>query len=465
MKFSEELNKYMTLLSCSPKELSETSGLSPTLISRYLNNKRTPRVQSDYFKKITESLYKISLNKNIKINYDNLTKTLINSIDYSDIDFDVFVNNFNVFLYNFKISITEIANYTGYDSSFISRLKNKSRKPADLDNFIDTIGDFTVNKFQTINDKENMASFLTCDISIISNPTTYKKAFVQWLTIKHEENNTAIKNFLSTLDNFELNDFINNSKLSKIKIPTSPVILKTSKTYFGKKGRKQSEADFLKTTLLSKSKEPIYFYNNLPMSEASTDENFKQKWILAITMILKKGLHLNIIHNVDRPINEMLIGLESWMPIYMTGSISPYYFVNQPSNMFLGSYCSSGSVALSGECNPEDEENSRFYLTAKKDEVKYYNDRHKYMLSKAQPLMDIFKENDTNNFENFLKEQRVYDKKNANITFAKKDCFKNIDFIINKNKWIIINKELSPKIHFVIYNKKLATAIETFLLN
>ena len=459
MKFSEELNKYMTLLNCSPKELSETSGLSPTLISRYLNAKRTPRVQSDYFKKITESLYKISLDKNIKINYNDLTK----SIDYSDIDFDVFINNFKIYLYSFKISITEIANYTGYDPSFISRLKYKSRKPADLDNFIDTIGDFTVDKFQTINDKENMASFLNCDISVLSNTTIYKKTFINWLTIKHEENNNAIKNFLLTLDNFELNYFINNSKLSKIKIPTSPVILKTAKTYYGKKGRKQSEADFLKTTLLSKSKEPIYFYNNLPVSEASTDESFKQKWILAVTMILKKGLHLNIIHNVDRPINEMLIGLENWIPIYMTGSITPYYLINPPSSIFLGSYCSSGSVALSGECNPENIENSRFYLTTKKEEVKYYNEKHKYLFSKAKPLMDIFKEQNKDKYESFLKEQKVYDKKNTNITFTKKDCFNNIDFIINKNKWIIINKDLSPKIHFVIYNKKLINALETFL--
>lgn len=41
--------------------------------------------------------------------------------------------------------------------------------------------------------------------------------------------------------------------------------------------------------------------------------------------VFKKGHHLNIIHNVDRPFNEMMLGLESWIPIYMTGQISPYY--------------------------------------------------------------------------------------------------------------------------------------------
>lgn len=32
----------------------------------------------------------------------------------------------------------------------------------------------------------------------------------------------------------------------------------------------------------------------------------------------EKGLHLNIIHNIDRPFEEMMLGLESWIPLYMT---------------------------------------------------------------------------------------------------------------------------------------------------
>ena len=52
MKFYEELNHYMELLDCSPKDICEISGLSPTIISRYLNNKRIPRVKSEYFEKL-----------------------------------------------------------------------------------------------------------------------------------------------------------------------------------------------------------------------------------------------------------------------------------------------------------------------------------------------------------------------------------------------------------------------------
>lgn len=42
MKFSEELNNYMNKLDCTAKDICDESGLSYTLINRYINGKRTP---------------------------------------------------------------------------------------------------------------------------------------------------------------------------------------------------------------------------------------------------------------------------------------------------------------------------------------------------------------------------------------------------------------------------------------
>ena len=196
------------------------------------------------------------------------------------------------------------------------------------------------------------------------------------------------------------------------------------------------------------------------MAEAGQDEVFKKKWMLAVTMVLKKGLHLNMVHNVDRPIGEMLLGLESWIPVYMTGSISPYYFKEPPSNLFCTSHCTSGSVALSSECTGHNESKSRFYLTTKKEELEYYKEKSKYLLSKAKPLMEIYKEKDKDAFKKFMKEQD-----NSKILKVKKEGFKNIDFIVSKDNWIIINKKKAPQMHFVIYNPKLRSALETFLMN
>ena len=88
---------------------------------------------------------------------------------------------------------------------------------------------------------------------------------------------------------------------------------------------KKGELDFFKATVLSKSMEDVFMCSDMPMEDMAKDLDFGKKWMFAIAMSLKKELHLNIIHNLDRPFNEMMLGLESWIPIYMTSQISPYY--------------------------------------------------------------------------------------------------------------------------------------------
>lgn len=196
------------------------------------------------------------------------------------------------------------------------------------------------------------------------------------------------------------------------------------------------------------------------MSDVGQDNEFKEKWVYIMTKLLKKGLHLNIVHNLNRPINEMLLVLENWIPVYMTGSITPYYLKTPPLNFFNCSLCTSGSVALSSECLRYNEKKSMFYLTTKNDEVKFKQEQAKIMLSKATPLMNIYKETDKATFEKFMNK-----KENQNIQKIEKDIFKNIDFYINEDKWVVINKKTSPEMHFVIYHEKLINAIKAFLLS
>ena len=463
MSFGEELLKYMEFLNCNIKDLSKESGLSYMILNRYTNNIRKPKENSKYFEKVVTGLYQISVSKNMELSKEEISKTLNAALTSNSftIDFDLFTQNFNSLQRELSLTTVEISKAIGYDSSFISRMKNKERKPADFEIFIDKLRKFVISVCQNDEKKVNLSYLLNCSPQDLEDDDNFRKIFTHWICSKHIESKPdSVLNFLTKLDNFNLNDYV-GTDFSKIKVPTTPVVLKNSKTYFGVEGRKQAEGEFLKITLLSKSDEPIFFYSDLPLSNAAEDEEFKKKWIYAMTKLLKKGLHLNMVHNLNRPVDEMLLGLEGWIPMYMTGAISPYYFKKTPSNFFNGSHCTSGSVALTSECIKFDEKKSKFYITTKKDEVEFEKEKSNYMISKATPLMDIYKENDHILFEEFMSKQE----KN-NIKIIEKDNFKNIDFYINNNdEWIIINKKTSPELHFVIHHEKLINAIKTFLLS
>lgn len=462
MNFSEQLLEYMKLLKFNTNELCDNSGLSYTLINRYLNNIRKPKEDSKYFNKVVNGVYQISLSRNSDLTKENIYNTLKESLtaDMFKIDYNLFVDNFNTLQEELNLTTVEISNAVGYDSSFISRMKSKERKPADFEIFIDKLRNYIISLCQNENTKSILVQILNCSNEDINNIEIFKEIFTKWICSQHIDSKPDdVLNFLTKLDNFNMNDYI-NTDFSKIKVPTVPVLFKSSKMYFGIEGRKQAEGEFLKTTLLSKSNEPIFFYSDLPMTQTGEDEEFKKKWVYAMSVLLKRGLHLNMVHTLNRPINELLLGLENWIPIYMTGSISPYYFKNPPSNFFNGSQCTSGSIALTSECIKYNEKKSKFYLTTKKDEVEFEKEKSKYMLSKATPLMTIYKENDKEQFEEFIKQNEK-----ENIQELKKDNFKNIDFYINEDKWVIINKKTNPEIHFVIHHEKLVNTIKTFLLS
>ena len=124
--------------------------------------------------------------------------------------------------------------------------------------------------------------------------------------------------------------------------------------------------------------------------------------MFGMAMMLKKGLHLHQIHNLDRSFDEMMLGLESWIPMYMTGQISPYYFKNAPNDVFLHFLKVSGIAALSGEAVAGYHSDGKYYLTKVKREVEYYRKRAEEMLKNAYPLMEIYRSERKNELNAFL---------------------------------------------------------------
>ena len=115
MNFSEILNKYLNILNCSAQDLANESNLSPTLVSRYLNNKRTPRQKSEYLNKVVDGIYNLSIKNNLNLNKEEILEELNRSIIVESIDFDDFVDNFNCLIVELKINISDTV-YSQLDS-------------------------------------------------------------------------------------------------------------------------------------------------------------------------------------------------------------------------------------------------------------------------------------------------------------------------------------------------------------
>ena len=389
MEFNDILNKYIKLIKCTSKELAQKSNLSESIISRYRNASRIPNKET--LKILSSSLSTLSNNK---YKEEDIFNEFNNVLNNSELNFDIIKNNLNILIDTFNISAKELSNYLNYDASYLSKIKTGNRIPSNKQEFINSLSNFIYKKYNNEKNYSTLKKLLNNDITIDN--------IKEWILTNKIDEEKETNNFLKVLDTFDLNDYIKSIKFDELKVPNIPFYIIKTKNYYGIEEMKKGELDFFKGTVLSKNPGDIFMCSDMPMEDMAKDLEFGKKWMFGIALSLKKGLHLNIIHNLDRPYNEMMLGLISWIPIYMTGQVSPYYFKDLKNTIYYHLNYVSSSCALTGECIKNNHNKGKYYLTNNKKELEYYKEKARLLLNKSNSLMDIYKEENINDYNTFL---------------------------------------------------------------
>ena len=402
MTFCEQLNTYIKQIGCSSKELVNASGLSTSVISRYRRGDRRPNIRGKQLVQLADGLYELSSSKKLNITRDEIYSNLSSSLNDVSIDFEQLSKNFNELIATLNINMSELSRFSFYDASLLSKIRTGNKTPSKPKTFIENVCSFVVNRYKSENDKKSVAILIGSNSKDLKDNSNYYNRLFKWLSTNLVPTNNYIDDFLNNLDKFDLNEYIKAIHFDEMKVPTIPFYKAISKTYYGIEEMKKGELDFFKATVLSKNNEPVFMCSDMPMEDMAQDVEFGKKWMYAIAIMLKKGLHLNIIHNVDRPFNEMMLGLESWLPIYMTGQVSPYFLKGLKNNIYCHFNYVSGVAALYGECINGYHDKGKYSLTTNKNDISYYKTKAQCLLSKSTSLMDIYKEESKNAFNAFL---------------------------------------------------------------
>ena len=411
MKFCEKLNDYLLLLGCTSKEICALSGISQATFSRYRSGSRIPEPGSDIWENLCLALAEAARRQALDgITVSAVKAAFLTCDDLILIDREALRQNFNALIAAFDINLSKLCRHTNYDVSTIFRIRSGSRRPADPQQFADAIAAFAAREIKTQAEFLTLSKLLACDPDPLSDLSVRYERLRSWLLQTpasskdglQTDTKRDIADFLRQLDDFDLNSYIKAIRFHEIKVPSVPFQLPAAKSYTGLTEMMESELDFLKATALSKSTAPVIMYSDMPMSEMAKDPEFPKKWMFGMAMLLKKGLHLHQIHNLDRSFEDMMLGLESWIPMYMTGQISPYYLKNAQNNVFLHLLKVSGTAALSGEAVSGHHSEGRYYLTKSKKEVEYYARRAQALLANAHPLMEIYRSEKEKEWQAFL---------------------------------------------------------------
>ena len=402
MDFKKLLDDYMKQLDCTAKDLAENSSLSAATISRYRSGDRIPEDGTENFDRLINGIVSIAENKKIPDITVQSVSEAFSPYVRNNVDIAHLQKKFHTLLTVVPMNISDLARFLNFDPSYISRIRNGQRQPANPTEFARKVSAFVARHFQTAEQKAIISSLTNCPVEELSNYTDFQDRLTNWLLSGAGDVKDSMTVFLEKLDEFNLDEYIHSIHFNELKVPSVPFQIPVSKTYWGIKEMMESELDFLKATVLSKSTAPVIMYSDMPMKEMAKDPEFPKKWMFGMALMLKKGLHLYQIHNLDRSFDEMMLGLESWIPMYMTGLISPYYLKNAQNNTFLHLLKVSGSAALSGEAITGYHEKGKYYLTKSKREVEYYQRRVDELLKNADSLMDIYRSERETELNTFL---------------------------------------------------------------
>ena len=136
------------------------------------------------------------------------------------------------------------------------------------------------------------AALLGCAAEDLSDRAAYCWRVQDWLLGSHAPRQNGVDHFLAELDEFDLNEYIRSIRFNELKVPTAPFQLPTSRSYFGLQQMMESELDFMKAAVLSRSMEPVIMYSDMPMEQMAKDPDFPKKWMFGMAMMLNKGLCL-----------------------------------------------------------------------------------------------------------------------------------------------------------------------------
>lgn len=456
MKFCDVLNSYIEELHCLAKDVEKYSGISAPTLSRYRSGERIPDKNSDNYKNICRAIEQIAVLKGITyITAETADNEFTQCYENRNApDCNVLRENFNLLISSLDISIGKLCKRLNYDTSTVFRIRNGTRQPSDASGFATATAEFIAGVTTDTVSLSTLSKLIDMPVALLETEYERNAAIMNWLITPHDNKNESISGFLRKLDDFDLNDYIKAIRFDEIKIPSMPFQLPTSKYYYGISEMMQSELDFLKATVISPSTEPVILYSDMPIEEMSKDDTFPKKWMYGMACMLKKGLHLYQIHDLDRPFNEMMLGLESWIPMYMTGQITPYYLKEKQNAVFHHFLRVSGAAALSGEAISGHHSDGRYYLTKQKKELTYFRKRGEQLIENAEPLMDIYRADKAEKLHMLLVSDSKTKGNRHNILSAPPlytICTDLLDRILTRNN---INSDIARKITEFAVNQR-----------
>lgn len=310
----------------------------------------------------------------------------------------MFSKKLDLLMHVAEISNVQLANELHLDPSYISKLRNGKRTLPKQSDFL-----------------TNLSSYLSKQIK-----REYQKKAIEDIMQKEWSENLkeSERNIFNWLCEEKFSGNIVAKFLKQISMPVNAVASQESLVtkfendevyYFGVEGKRKAVLQFFNKIIASEDRYQLKLFSDEESSWLLEDPKFLQTWRRVFEEVLKKGNKITIVHNISRDLDELIESVVQWIPIYMTGAISPYYCPRKRDGIFQRtiflapelSAVISNSVCL-------DSDDMLNILVSDKDALNSIEQEYDKYLKICRPLMDIASTDYSNQYKRLYRKIKEY---------------------------------------------------------
>jgi hypothetical protein len=342
-----------------------------------------------------------------------------------------------------------LARNISIDASFISRLRRGVRTPARNVNYIQAMAEYFARnctaEFQKAALREAIKNRSLFQLQEMNNVEELLK---KWLREEDSDRSGSIGKLINGVSHFQF----------KKPEPAAPFDLGKShcknvsnvKVFYGTKGKQDAVLIFLSLVLQSKNRQTLLLYSDEDMGWLTGNREFTLKWSSMLDQAIRRGNRIKIIHTVDRGLDEMLSAIREWVPLYMTGSIEPYYYPRIRDGLFRRTlFIAPDTAAISSGTVGNSTDNAANFLFTNEKTIKALIEEYNDLLSRCRMLMRIFTPHSNDEYLSLLSE--FEDEKKDSI--IKTDTLTNITMPLGVVERILARTESSCSKRLLPYQK------------
>ena len=389
------LKLYLYKTKCTAKELSAASGISASALSRYRSGKRIPK--QEQIEKLICGFVRLAGGNAPELDEATIRDAFSAYSKKPKLDYQAISKKLNAAIDALDISVSGLSKALSFDSSYLSRIRSGQRKPADMDKFIIETAGYIARTYSP----SAIAGLIKEPAEELVPVGRCASKLCSWFSSETMRHSDYFGELLHQLDAFNIEKYMSNVHFSQAVQAREPEMLSLPKYYYGFDEMKKGELDFFRTVASSGANAAVYMCNSIPMEALTLDTAYMRAWMQSIAMMIMKGADIHIIHDVDRPSDEMMLGLMSWIPLYMTGKVTSFYLPDASNRIYCHTDYVSDNAALYGECITGYHNEGKYCLTQSETDLDYYKRRARRLFSKAKPLVKTYRAENQESFFNF----------------------------------------------------------------